>query len=81
MPGRGTVDVVFVLRRLTEKFRAKNKRLFFVFVDLKKAFDRVPREVIRFALRWKVVPECLVDEVMSLFFMKFVKLLPQLTGN
>ena len=51
MPGRGTVDTVFVLRRLSEKFRAKNKKLFFVFVDLEKAFDRVPREVIRFALR------------------------------
>ena len=25
MPGRGTIDVVFVLRRLNEKFRAKNK--------------------------------------------------------
>ena len=46
MPVRGTVDAVFVLRRLMEKFRAKNKKLFFVFVDLQKAFDRVPREVI-----------------------------------
>ena len=46
IPGRETVDAVFVLRRLTEKFRAKNKKLFFVFVDLEKAFDRVPREVI-----------------------------------
>ena len=45
MPGRGTVDAVFVLRRLTEKFRTKNKKLLFVFVDLEKAFYRVPREV------------------------------------
>ena len=35
MPGRGTVDAVSVLRRVTEKFRAKNK-LFFVFVDLER---------------------------------------------
>ena len=39
MPGRGTVDAMFVLRRLTEKFRDKNKKSFFVFVDLVKAFD------------------------------------------
>ena len=45
MPGRGAVDAVFVLRRLSEKFRAKNN-LFFIFVDLKKALDQVPREVI-----------------------------------
>ena len=66
MPERGTVDAVFVLRRPTEKFRAKNK-LFFVFVDLEKAFDRVPRGVIRFALRRKGVPEYLVNGVMSLY--------------
>ena len=41
MSGRGTVDAVFVLRRLTEKFRAKNKKLFFVFFDLEKAFEWV----------------------------------------
>ena len=51
MPGRGTVDAMFVLRRLTEKFRDKNKKLFFVFVDLVKAFDRAPREIVCFALR------------------------------
>ena len=67
MPGRGTVDTVFVLRRLTEKFRAKNKKLFFVFADLEKAFYRVPREVIRFALRRKGVPEYLVNGLMSLY--------------
>ena len=66
MPGRGTIDAVFVLRRLTDKFRANNK-LFFVFVDLEKAFDRVPREVIRFALRRKGVPEYLVNGGMSLY--------------
>ena len=57
---------VLVLRRLSEKFRAKNK-LFFVSVDLQKAFDQMPREVIRFALRQKGVPEYLVNGVMSLY--------------
>ena len=64
MPGRGTVDAVFVLRRLTEKFKAKNK-LFFIFVDLEKAFDWVPRQVFR--LRRKGAPEYLVDGIMSLY--------------
>ena len=66
MPGRGTVDTVFVLMRLSEKFRAKDK-LFFIFVDLEKAFDWVPREVIHFVLRWKGVQEYLVRGVMSLY--------------
>ena len=65
MPGRGTV-VVFALKRLTEKFRAKNKKLLFIFADLEKAFNRVPREVVSFALRLNRVPEYLEDEFMSL---------------
>ena len=65
-PRRGTVDAVFVLSRLSEKFRAKNK-LFFIFVDLKKDFDRVSWEVFHFALRRKGVPEYLVNGVMSLY--------------
>ena len=67
MPGKGTVDAVFVLRRLSEKFRAKNKKLLFLFVDLERAFDRMPREIICFALRWEGATEYLVNGVMSLY--------------
>jgi len=31
---------------MQEKFTAKGKKLYFGFVDMEKAFDRVPREVI-----------------------------------
>ena len=79
MPRRGTVDTVFVLRKLGEKFRAKNMKLFFIFVDLEKDFDRVPREVICFALRWKGVAEYLVNGLC--LFIEVVKLLSQLMGN
>ena len=78
MSGRGTVDPALVLRTLSEKFRSKNK-LFFIFVDLEKAFDWVPREVIPFALRPKGVPEYSLYGNMSLY--KGVKLLSQLVGN
>ena len=57
---------MFVLSRLSEKFRAKNEKLFYIFVDLERVFDRVLREVICFALRRKGVPEYLVNEVVSL---------------
>ena len=62
---RDTADAVFVLRRRSEKFRAKNKLVFFIFVDLEKAFDWVPKEVLCFALMGKGVPECLVNGVIS----------------
>ena len=42
IPGRGTTDAIFVVRQLQEKYLAANKRLYMTFVDLEKAFDRVP---------------------------------------
>ena len=38
--GIWTVDAVFFLRRLTEKFRDKNKKLVFIFDHLEKAFAK-----------------------------------------
>ena len=46
MPGRETIDPIFILRKMQEKYLGKNKKLYFAFVDLEKAFDRVPREVV-----------------------------------
>ena len=57
LPGKSTVDTIFVLRQLQEKFGEQKKELFLVFVDLKKAFDRVPIEAIRWAMRCQNVPE------------------------
>ena len=42
MAGRSTTDAIFIVRQLQEKYLARNKELWMAFVDLKKAFDRVP---------------------------------------
>jgi len=47
MKGKGTTDAIFTVRQMQENFRVKGKKLYFGFVELEKAFDRVPREVIR----------------------------------
>ena len=67
MPGKGTTDASFILRRMQEEFRGKEKKLYMCFVDLEKAFDRVPRKVMKWALRKKSLPEVLVKAVMSLY--------------
>ena len=40
--GCGTTDAIFIVTQLLEKFMAKRKKLYFAFVDLEKALDRVP---------------------------------------
>ena len=37
------------------------------FMDIEKAFDRVPRKVLEWALRKKGIPEVLVRSVMNLY--------------
>jgi len=60
MKSKGTTDAIFIVRQMQEKFRARGKKLCFGFVDLVKAFDRVPREVIRWAMLKSGVEEWLV---------------------
>ena len=40
---------------------------FLCFVDIEKAFDRVPRKVMEWAMRKKGLPEVIVRAVMSLY--------------
>jgi len=47
MKGKRTTDAIFIVRQMQENFTVKGKKLYFGFVHLEKAFDRIPREVIR----------------------------------
>ena len=67
MPGKGTTDAIFILRQLQEKYLSKDKKLFFAFVDLEKAFDRVPRKVIWWSMRKLGIDEWLVKLVQAMY--------------
>ena len=66
-PERGTIDTVIILQRMQEEYHTKGNKLYMCFVDLEKAFDRVPREVLELALRTNGIPEVLVRSMMSLY--------------
>ena len=55
-PGRSTTDQIFTLKQIFEKSWEYGKDLFAYFVDLEKAYDRVPWDKL-----WKVFQEYGVD--------------------
>ena len=66
-PGRGTTDKIFILRQLQENYLAKHRKLYIAFVDLEKAFDRLPRKKLWWALRVVGIPEWLVKVVQAMY--------------
>jgi Reverse transcriptase (RNA-dependent DNA polymerase)/Endonuclease/Exonuclease/phosphatase family len=65
--GRGTTDAIHAARLLLEKHREKNKTVHMAFLDLEKAFDRVPHDLIWHSLRSHHVPEAYVNWVKLLY--------------
>ena len=47
----GTLDAIFIVRKLMEKHFERHKDLFLTKVSLENASDRVPREVLFWAMR------------------------------
>ena len=67
-PGRVTTHAIFIARQLQERYRGKHRELWWAFVELEKAFDRVPRKVVvEWAMEKLGVEEWLVRAVMAMY--------------
>ena len=67
MPGRSTTDAIFCLRMLLEKWTEGQKAVHCAFIDLEKAYDRVPREKLWECLRLAETSDCYIKIIKDMY--------------
>jgi Reverse transcriptase (RNA-dependent DNA polymerase) len=55
MPERSTMEAIFLIRQLMERYR-EQKDLHMIFINLEKAYDKILRNSMWWALKRKLVP-------------------------
>ena len=65
--GRGCTDQIFIVRQIYEKYLGKGKDVYFAFLDLEKAYDRVDRDAMWNVLRLYGLGGRLLQGVKSLY--------------
>ena len=65
--GRSTQDHIFTIKELITKTLQQGKRSYIAFIDLEKAFDRVPRNKIWISLKDRGVNDKLLKNIQSVY--------------
>jgi hypothetical protein len=67
MPGRSTMEAIFLIRQVTERYKEQKKDLHMVFIDLEKAYDKIPRNLMWWALDKHKVPTKYVTLIKDMY--------------
>ena len=66
MPGRSTMEAIFLIRQVMERYK-EQKDLHMVFIDLEKAYDKIPRNLMWWALDKHKVPTKYVTLIKDMY--------------
>ena len=69
MPGRSTMEAIFLIRQVMERYKEQKKDLHMVFIDLEKAYDndKIPRNIMWWALDKHKVPTKYVTLIKDMY--------------
>jgi hypothetical protein len=66
MPEKSTMEAIFLIRQLMERYR-EQKDLHMIFIDLEKAYDKILRNIMWWALKRKLVPTKYVTLIKDMY--------------
>jgi len=67
MLGRSTTEAIYLIRRLLELHRGRKKDLYIMFIDLKKAYDKVSCEVLWECLEKKKLSKTYISAIKNMY--------------
>jgi hypothetical protein len=67
MLGRSNMEAIFLIRQVMERYKEQKKDLHMVFIDLEKSYDKIPRNLMWWALDKHKVPTKYVTLIKDMY--------------
>jgi Reverse transcriptase (RNA-dependent DNA polymerase) len=61
------METIFLIRQLMERHREQKKDLHMIFIDLEKAYDKISRNIMWWALKRKLIPTKYVTHIKDMY--------------